>query len=121
MLLAADHGEEFAEHGKFLHEENFDEIARVPLIIRFPHGVYGGRRISELVSTLEIMPTILDVLGIPPNPEVEGRSVMPLIAEGREGRPKHMQCGGAHDAGMSHCKSVTVFSNAVQPSAYALA
>jgi len=87
IVLTADHGEEFAEHGKFLHEENFDEIARVPLMIRFPHGVYGGRRISELVSTLEVMPTILDVLGIPPNPEVEGRSLMPLIAGGREGRP----------------------------------
>jgi len=87
IVLTADHGEEFAEHGKFLHDENFDEIARVPLIVRFPHGVYGGRRISELVSTLEVMPTILDVLGIPPNPEIEGRSLMPLIAGGREGRP----------------------------------
>ncbi len=87
IVLTADHGEEFAEHGRFLHEENFDEIARVPLMIRFPHGVYGGRRISELVSTLEVMPTILDVLGIPPNPEIQGRSLMPLIAGGREGRP----------------------------------
>lgn len=87
IVLTADHGEEFAEHGLFLHDENYDEIARVPLLIRFPHGVYGGRRISELVSTLEIMPTILDVLGIPPAPEVEGRSLMPLIAGGREGRP----------------------------------
>ena len=87
IVLTADHGEEFAEHGKFLHDENFEEIARVPLIVRFPHGAYGGRRISELVSTLEVMPTILDVLGIPPNPEVEGRSLIPLIAGGREGRP----------------------------------
>jgi arylsulfatase A-like enzyme len=87
IVLTADHGEEFAEHGMFLHDQNYDEIARVPLLIRFPYGAYGGRRISELVSTLEIMPTILDVLGIPASPEVEGRSVMPLIAGGREGRP----------------------------------
>jgi len=95
IVLTADHGEEFAEHGLFLHHQNTEEIARVPLIIRFPHGVYGGRRISELVSTLEVMPTILDVLGIPPNPEVEGRSVMRLITEGREGRPWVYMAGAA--------------------------
>jgi arylsulfatase A-like enzyme len=86
IVLTADHGEELAEHGRFLHTQNYEETARVPLIIRFPHGAYGGRRISELVSTLEVMPTILDVLGIPGNPEIEGQSVMPLITGGQEGR-----------------------------------
>jgi arylsulfatase A-like enzyme len=86
IVLTADHGEEFAEHGRFLHEQNYEEIAHVPLMIRFPHGVFGGRRISELVSTLEIMPTVLDALGIPCNPEAEGRSLLPLLTAGREGR-----------------------------------
>ena len=94
IVLTADHGEEFAEHHRFLHEQNFEEIARVPLLIRFPYGAFGGRRISELVSTLEVMPTILDVLGIAPNPEVEGRSLMPLIAQGDAGRSEVYMAGG---------------------------
>jgi arylsulfatase A-like enzyme len=85
IVLTADHGEEFAEHGLFLHEQNHEEVARVPLLIRFPHGQFGGRRIAKLVSTLEVMPTILDALGITANPEVMGRSVLPLI-EGDAGR-----------------------------------
>jgi arylsulfatase A-like enzyme len=85
IVLTADHGEEFAEHGLFLHHQNHEEVARVPLLLRFPYGQFGGRRISGLVSTLEIMPTILDALGIGANPEVMGRSVLPLITGGRGG------------------------------------
>jgi arylsulfatase A-like enzyme len=85
IVLTADHGEEFAEHGLFLHEQNHEEIARVPLLIRFPYGRFGGRRVAGLVSTLEVMPTILDALGVPANREVMGRSALPLIA-GRDGR-----------------------------------
>jgi arylsulfatase A-like enzyme len=87
IVLTADHGEEFREHSLMLHEQNHAEIARVPLLIHFPYGAGGGRRIHEMTSTLEIMPTILDVLGIPCNPEVEGRSVVPLVASGAAGRP----------------------------------
>jgi arylsulfatase A-like enzyme len=85
LVFTADHGEEFTEHRLFLHDQNYEEIARVPLIIHFPRGAFGGRRISEMVSTLEIMPTILDAVGIPSNPEVEGESLLPLIASGAEG------------------------------------
>ena len=80
IVLTADHGEEFAEHGLFLHEQNHEEVARVPLLVRFPHGRFGGRRISEMVSTLEIMPTVLGVLGIAANPAAMGRSMVPLLA-----------------------------------------
>lgn len=83
IVLTADHGEEFTEHGLFLHGQNHEEIARVPLLVRFPRGRFGGRRISGLVSTLEIMPTILDALGIGANTEVMGQSVLPLITGDR--------------------------------------
>jgi arylsulfatase A-like enzyme len=94
LVLTADHGEEFAEHRLFLHDQNYEELAHIPLIIHFPHGAFGGRRISELVSTLEVMPTILDAVGIPSNPEVEGESLMPLIASGAEGLG-HIYIAGA--------------------------
>jgi arylsulfatase A-like enzyme len=85
LVFTADHGEEFAEHRLFLHDQNYDEIARIPLIIHFPRGAFGGRRISEMVSTLDVMPTILDAVGIPSNPDVEGESLLPLIGSGEEG------------------------------------
>ncbi len=94
IVLTADHGEEFADHGHFLHEQNYEEIARVPLIIHFPHQAFGGRRVSELVSTLDVMPTVLDALGIPINREAEGRSVLPLLTAGQEGRGWVYMAGG---------------------------
>jgi hypothetical protein len=88
IVLTADHGEEFLEHRLFLHHQNYEEVAHIPLIIHFPNDAYGGRRIPELVSTLEVMPTILDAVGAPANPEMQGHSVLPLISGGRAGRPE---------------------------------
>ncbi len=94
IVLTADHGEEFMEHNLLLHDQNYEEEARVPLIVRFPHGAFAGRRIAEQVSTLEVMPTILDVLDVQPNDEVQGKSVMPLILDGRKGRDAVYMMGG---------------------------
>jgi|HubBroStandDraft_3_1064219.scaffolds.fasta_scaffold39163_2 arylsulfatase A-like enzyme len=85
IVFTSDHGEEFLDHRLLLHDQNYEEVVRVPLLIRFPHGAQGGRRIGEMVSTLDLMPTLLDAVGIPPNPEVRGRSVLPLLS-GRQGR-----------------------------------
>ncbi len=88
IVLTADHGEEFAEHGLFLHEQNHEEVARVPLLIRFPHGRFGGRRIAALVSTLEVMPTILGAVGIAPNRDTMGQNLVPLLAGERNAKPR---------------------------------
>ncbi len=84
IVLTADHGEEFTEHGLFLHEQNHEEVARVPLLIRFPYGRFGGRRSAALVSTLEVMPTILAAVGLAANREAMGESLVPLIAGSRD-------------------------------------
>jgi arylsulfatase A-like enzyme len=86
IVFTADHGEEFLDHNRLLHDQNYEEEARIPLIVRFPHAAFRGRRVSEQVSTLEVMPTILDVLDIPANPEVQGKSVVPLLLGDRTGR-----------------------------------
>jgi arylsulfatase A-like enzyme len=82
IIVTGDHGEEFFDHGLVLHHQNFDETARTPLLIHLPRGVAAGRRTKAMVSTVDLMPTILDVVGIQPNREVMGHSLMPVIAGG---------------------------------------
>ncbi len=64
VIITSDHGEEFMEHGAILHGRTFfQEVVQVPLIMRGP-GLPDGRRIKSMVSLLDIMPTILSLLGI---------------------------------------------------------
>ena len=81
IIICADHGDEFGEHGKLGHGETlYDEGIHVPLIIKVP-WVKKGRRIQELTQTVDIMPTILDLLGIPIPYYAQGKSLLPLIKE----------------------------------------
>ena len=87
LVLAADHGEEFMEHGHMKHcRVLYDSSTHVPLMLRIP-GVRGGKRIEAAVQNVDIVPTVLDYLGTGPPPSpVAGRSLRPLI-EGRAPRP----------------------------------
>lgn len=85
LIIGADHGDEFMEHGKLLHALTlYDELIRVPLIIRYPKKLSKGTRISEVVQNLDIVPTVLDLLAIDTSGfQCKGRSLLPLI-EGTE-------------------------------------
>jgi arylsulfatase A-like enzyme len=80
IVLTADHGEEFLEHGHIKHCRGvWDTVTRVPLIFRFP-SVEGGLRIDGAVQNLDIVPTLLDYLGIQTEGlELEGKSLLPLV------------------------------------------
>ncbi len=78
VIVTADHGEEFWEHGQFFHGQSlFDELLHVPLIIRLPRA---GRAhiVDDVVSTVDIVPTILDAAGFPPA-TTDGLSLVPAI------------------------------------------
>jgi arylsulfatase A-like enzyme len=83
ILLVADHGEEFLDHGRWGHWESnlFDEILRVPLILSIPNGPQG-KVIRQQVRLLDLMPTILDLCGCPVAEGVLGSSMASLIGEG---------------------------------------
>lgn len=83
VVLTSDHGEEFGEHGVVgWHSHTlFDELLRVPLLIRLPEGRLGGSRVASQVSGIDVSPTILDALGRPSPAVFQGRSLMGL-AEG---------------------------------------
>jgi arylsulfatase A-like enzyme len=91
IVVTSDHGEEFGErdpglwyneHGHTLSEE----MVRVPLVVRLPHGYAGGVRVPQVVTSLDVMPTILDVLKLAPSKdEMQGRSLAPLWESGGRG------------------------------------
>jgi arylsulfatase A-like enzyme len=81
FIFLSDHGEEFDDHGGWFHEQSvYDELVRVPLVIHFPDGKFGGQRLRAPVSLVDIMPTIFDYLGRPELCEdCRGNSLMPRI------------------------------------------
>jgi arylsulfatase A-like enzyme len=83
IILTADHGENFGEHGQYLHEHIFEGAARVPLLIRFPGGEFGGKRVKDMVQLTDLAPTIFDVLKLEA-PKMDGESLLPVVRDGKK-------------------------------------
>lgn len=78
IVLTADHGEGLGDHGHQLHGPTvFDEEVHVPLVVAVP-GMPGAR-VDELVGAVDVVPTLLDLLGAPVDPLDRGRSLVPLM------------------------------------------
>lgn len=85
VVLTGDHGESFGEHGLWVHGLSlYQHELRVPLLMRYPPALPAGRIVRGPVSLVDVMPTILELLGLPVPATVEGRSLLPLI-RGEEG------------------------------------
>jgi arylsulfatase A-like enzyme len=70
FVLTSDHGTEFCEHGRFDHGFTlYDELIRVPLVVKLP-GQTTGSVIDANVSSIDVMPTILDLLDVPLSDQV---------------------------------------------------
>ena len=84
LIVTADHGEALAEHGYVWHENvPYDEALHIPLLIRFPGGRLI-RRSGALTQTVDVMPTILELLGMDtPTDALQGRSLAPLLTGGK--------------------------------------
>jgi arylsulfatase len=74
IVFTADHGEEFGEHGGHLHYTLHDEVVRVPLVIQAPSLEPGVR--SEVSEQIDLLPTILALLGIEPEESYPGRNLL---------------------------------------------
>jgi len=83
IVLTSDHGEEFFEHSGWGHGYSvYDEALKVPLMIKFPGSDFNGRRYDNIVSLVDIMPTILDWLDLDYSDlELDGKSLMPILLE----------------------------------------
>jgi choline-sulfatase len=82
VAIVADHGEYLGEHQRFGHDLLYDEVLHVPMMVRAP-GLPPSRR-SELVSTIDLVPSLLPLLGVAPLPGARGGDVI----SGGGGRPQ---------------------------------
>lgn len=87
LVVTSDHGEGLGEHGVMHHGRRlYDELVHVPLYVRAP-GWPTGRRVDAPCSLLDLLPTLLDVVGLPPAKGLDGVSLVPLVLAGERGRP----------------------------------
>jgi len=88
IIFAADHGEEFKEHGHWGHGKNlYKEALHVPLMFSYPARIHPGRR-HAFVSTLDIFPTVCDIIGRPFPPQIAGHSLLPSLMDSDESSPR---------------------------------
>jgi choline-sulfatase len=86
IVFLSDHGEEFHDHGGWEHGRTLHtEMLDIPLIVRLP-GVGEGRAVDRLAQHVDLVPTLLDSLGLPVPAAVEGRSLLPAMAGTEEKR-----------------------------------
>jgi len=87
VVLVADHGESLGQHKENTHGLFiYRPTTRVPLIIRYPESLPRGMRIKERVATVDIMPTLLDLLDINVDAKFDGKSLLSLV-RGKEKQP----------------------------------
>ncbi len=77
-VVTSDHGEALGEKGYASHLYLEDFNARVPLVLELPAGRAGGQRIATQVGVVDLHPTLLDLAGESPAPDLDGRSLLPL-------------------------------------------
>ncbi len=87
IAFISDHGEEFIEHGRMFHGQTvYGELTGVPLMLYRPGVIPPGLAIRETVSSIDLMPTLLDLSGLPAPKRAQGQSLVPLIAAARDAK-----------------------------------
>ena len=80
VVFTSDHGYFYGEHG--LNQERrlaYEEAIRIPLVIRYPPLTSAGSTPPEMALSLDIAPTLLEVAGLQPRAEIQGRSLVPVL------------------------------------------
>ena len=85
LIVTADHGEEFGEHGGSSHSHSvYDELLHVPLVWWGPGQIPAGRRVRTPTSLVDVVPTVLDLAGLPAPAVCDGESQVARIRGGPE-------------------------------------
>jgi arylsulfatase A-like enzyme len=96
VIVTSDHGDAFSEHGQRSHGcklKPYEGLARVPLLVRGPQAP-AGTRVAQPVSLIDVAPTILAMLGLPPEPWMRGGILPGLDLRGARTAPAvYTQCG----------------------------
>ncbi len=105
LVITSDHGESFGEHGLAVHPLGlYDNVIHVPLIMSCPSLAIDERRISALVSTVDIFPTLLHAAGLDSRKDIQGKNLYPF-----KNRKIHdfvcAEYGGLHTGGFAGLKA----------------
>jgi choline-sulfatase len=89
VVYFGDNGYMRGHHGRFEKHCFYEPAVRVPLVMRWPGRLPKGQARPELVELIDVLPTVLDLMGVSHLPEIQGRSLVPLLrgepgASGRE-------------------------------------
>jgi arylsulfatase A-like enzyme len=87
LAFLADHGEEFLEHGSHWHGMNvYGENANVPLALWAPRYLPKGVTVEPTVQLIDVMPTLLELSGLPVPERAQGKSLLSLVRAAAEGK-----------------------------------
>ena len=81
VIFTSDNGFALGEHGRVDKRTAYEESIRVPLLVRYPRRATPGRVARQMVLSLDLAPSILDLCGLGPLPDADGRSWAPLLAK----------------------------------------
>ena len=88
VVFLADHGEEFFDHGRWLHGRSlFDELIRIPLVVKFPGNRGAGTRVARQVQGIDVAPTVLEAMRVPLGSDLAGRPLQRALERGEAARP----------------------------------
>ncbi len=94
IIILSDHGESLGDDHIFNHRRDRECELHIPLMFHFPGDLRAGRSIPALVENTDILPTVMDVLGMPIPENLDGMSLLPLIkGEAVEHRDKLLSVG----------------------------
>ena len=87
IVFTSEHGDMFGKYGRFmrggpLRGTFYDDVLHIPLMMKIPN--VNPARLNELVQQVDIMPTILDILGLKKPTSLSGKSMIPVIFYGKE-------------------------------------
>jgi len=98
IAVMADHGEALGEHGESTHGIFlYDETIHVPLLFKLPQGRSAGTRVDTRAGLVDVLPTMLEAVGIAVPSEVQGESLLPMVtAAGPRDRPAYAESDYPH-------------------------
>ena len=86
LVFLSDHGEEFHDHGQMFHGQSvYGELTQTPLVMRWPSGLPKGKVVDEIVQSLDVMPTLLELSGLAIPEGIQGQTLTPLMHQTTNG------------------------------------
>lgn len=90
ILFTSDHGCHFKTRNSEYKRSVHDASVRVPTVLRGPGGLRGGVRLPDLVAHVDLPPTLLQAAGLPVPPQMQGRSLLPLLHDSAPDWPQEV-------------------------------